>query len=90
MTVECLFLRDELWTNAQNSHRHQQAYRKGEQSPAARFSCEPTIERLFRVKAENQISTPAHAKDSCVVDSQAGYFTTPKILKKQYFLECLL
>lgn len=82
-SVECLLLRDELWTNAQNSPQHQQAYRKAELSPAARFSCQPTIERLFRVKAENQSSTPAHAKDRCVADSQAGYFTTPKLFSKK-------
>lgn len=81
--IECLLLWDELWTNAQNSHWHQQAERKHKQSPAVQFSCEPTMEsQLFRAKTENQSQTPAHAKDSCVVDSQAGYPTIPKLVSK--------
>lgn len=50
--IECLPLWDELWTNAQNCHWHQQAERKREQSPAVQFSCEPTMERLFRAKPQ--------------------------------------
>lgn len=90
--IECLLLWDELWTNAQNSHWHQQAERKHKQSPAVQFSCEPTMEsQLFRAKTEKSEpnASPRQGQLCCWQPGWLSYHTKA-CLKKQYFLECLL
>lgn len=45
------------------------------------FSCEPT----WRGYSELRQKIRAHTRDSCVVDSQAGYSTMAKLASKPVF-----